>query len=57
MISGLATEGRTSGQVITSLTNRFYVRMKDDEPSLLPADESAGEEGHEVCLLRPFQST
>lgn len=54
MISGLASEGRTSGEVITSLTDRFSVRMKDDEPSLLPADESVGEEGHEVCLLRPF---
>lgn len=54
MISGLASEGRTSGTVITSLTDRFSVRMKDDEPSLLPADESAGEEGHEVCLLTLF---
>lgn len=54
MISGLASEGRTSGAVITSLTDRFSVRMKDDEPSLLPADESVGEEGHEVCLLTLF---
>lgn len=54
MISGPASEGRTSGWVITSLTDRFSVRMKDDELSSLPADETVGEEGREVCLLRPF---
>lgn len=30
------------------------MRFEDDESSLLTADETTGEEGHEACLLRTF---